>query len=162
METTFNRKPFRIYKLRAPHHKKVLKLIEIIHSYEAKYKELLEQIDALPREHEIHNDWGDIDAFIKQSRKQTIKRRMEQAILYDHHKEFNWDWPYYIGVVYKQFKDSDIFRSKHSIPKDLPKEYERFYTHIAKIKETYSKDFDELEDTVVEYGGMILSGNIMI
>ncbi len=162
METTFNRKPFRIYKLRAPHCKKVLKLKEIIHSYEAKYKELSEQIDALPREHEIHKDWGDIDAFIKQNRKQTIKRRMKQAILHDHHKEFKWDWPYYIRVVYKQFKDSDIFRSKHNIPKHLPKEYERIYMHIAEIRETYNKDFDELEDTLVEYGGRSFSGNIMI
>lgn len=162
METTFNGKPFRIYKLRAPHRKKVLKLRKIIHFYEAKYKELSEQIDALPREHEIHNGWGDIDAFIKQSRKHIIKTRFEQTILYDHHKEFKWDWPYYIGVVYKLFKDSDIFRLEHRIPKPLPKEHERIYLRIAKIKEAYAKDFNELKDTVVEYGGMNFSGNIMI
>ncbi len=162
METTFNGKPFRIYKLRAPHRKKVLKLKEIVQFYEAKYKELSNQIDALPREHEIHNDWGDIDAFIKQSRKQIIKTRFEQAILYDHHKEFRWEWPYYIGVVYKLFKDSDVFRSRHSIPKHFPKEHERIYIHINKIRATYRKDFDELEDTVVQYGGMSFSGNIMI
>ncbi len=161
METTFNGKPFRIYKRRAPHRKKILELKEIIHFYEAKYKEISEQIDALPKKHESYKGF-DFDGFIKQHQKDEIKRRFEQAILSDHQKEFKWDWPYYIGVVYKLFKDSDVFRSRHRIPKHLPKEYERIDMHINKIRETYSKDFDELEDTLVEYGGMSFSGNIMI
>jgi len=162
METTFNSKPFRIYKFRAPHSKKVLKLKEIVQFYEAKYKELSEQIDSLPRKHEIHQEWGDIDAFIKQTQKDLIKTRFQQAILYDHQKEFKWKWPYYFSVVDKLFKDSEVFRSSPKSQPDLPKEYERIYMHINKIRETYSKDFDELEDTVVEYGGMSFSGNIMI
>ena len=87
---------------------------------------------------------------------------MERAILYDYHKEFKWDWPYYVEVVYKLFEDSDIFRPKHNIPMSLPKEFKKTYRHIAKIKETYREDFDELKDTLVEYGGWSFSKNIMI
>jgi len=162
METTFNGKSFRIYKPRAPHKAKVLKLKEIVRLYEDRYKELSEQIDALPREHEIHHKWGDIDAFIKKSQKDLIKTRFQQAILYDHQKEFKWKWPYYFCVVDKLFKDSEIFRSSPKSQPDLPEEYKKISSHISKIKETYSKDFGELEDTVVEYGGMSFSGNIMI
>lgn len=81
---------------------------------------------------------------------------------HDHHKEYKWDWPYYIKVVYMPFEDSDIFRSKHNFPKSFPKEYKNIYIHIAKIKGTYREDFDELEDAVVEYGGISFSENIMI
>ena len=161
METTFNGKPFRIYKPRAPHKAKILKLKGIVRCYEDKYKELSEQIDALPREHEIRNDWGDIDAFIKQSQKDIIRTRFERAILYDHQKELKWDWPYYFGVVNRLFKDSEIFGSIPKFQTLLPKEYEKILSHISKIKEAYSKDFDELEDIVVEYGGVSFSGNIM-
>ncbi|MEA1945715.1 MAG: hypothetical protein U9N83_00265 [Thermodesulfobacteriota bacterium] len=83
-------------------------------------------------------------------------------ILYDHQKEFKWNWPYYSGVVYKLFKDSEIFGSSPKFQTHLPKEHEKILSHISKIKEVYSKDFDELEDIVVEYGGMSFSGTIMI
>ena len=65
METTFNGIPFRIYKPRAPHRAQVLKLEKIVHCYEREYKKISEQIDALPREHEIHPEFGDMDACIK-------------------------------------------------------------------------------------------------
>jgi len=106
--------------------------------------------------------WGEIDAFIKQSQKDLIKTRFQQAILYDHQKEFKWKWPYYFNFVDKLFKDLEIFRSSSKSQLGLTKEYERIYAHINKIRETYSKDFDEIEDTVIEYGGMSFSGSIMI
>ncbi|MCK4825405.1 hypothetical protein KA005_57185, partial [bacterium] len=162
METIFNGKPFRIYKPRAPHKAKVLKLERIVRFYEGKYKDLSEQIDALPRENENHNDWGDMDAFVKQSQKDIIRTRFEQAILYDHQKEFKWNWPYYSGVVYKLFNDSEIFGSSPKNRTHLSKEDEKILLHISKIKEKYGKDFDELDDIVVEYGGVSFSGNIMI
>ena len=162
METEFNGQPFRIYKPRAPHRKKILKLKEIIQFYEAKYKELSEQIDSLPRKHEIHHEWGDIDAFIKQSQKDLIKTRFQQAILYDHQKEFKWDWPKYYEAVHKLFKDSEVFRAKDRMTTSLPKEYKRINMHISEIKKKYSSDFDELEGTIVEYGGFIFKGTIMI
>ena len=162
METSFNGKSFRIYKPRAPHRAKVLKLKEIVRYYEDKYRELSEQIDALPREHRIHQDWGDIDAFIKQSQKDIIRTRFEQAILYDHQKEFKWNWPYYFGVVDKLFKDSEIFGSSAKFQPHLSEEYPKISSYILKIKEAYSKDFKELEDIVVEYGGMSFRGSIMI
>jgi hypothetical protein len=161
METTFNGQLFRIYKYRAPHQKKVLKLKEIVRFYEDKYKEFSEQIDALPIEYESYKGI-DIDGFIKQSQKDIIKTRFEQAILYDHQKEFKWDWSYYVKVVHKLFKNSEIFRSSDNVRTRRPKEYEKIYLHISKIKETYSKYFDELEDIAVEYGGMSFSGSIMI
>ena len=152
----------RIYKPRVPHRAKVLKLKEIIRCYEDKYKELSEQVDALPREHEIHHDWGDIDALIKQSQKDIIRIRFEQAILYDHQKEFKWNWPYYFGVVDKLFKDSEIFGSSPKFQPHIPEGFEKMLSHISNIKEAYCKDFEELEDIVVEYGGRVFSGNIMI
>ena len=161
METTFNGQPFRIYKLRTPHRKKVARLQEIIQFYEAKYKEVSEQIDLLPADYENHNGL-DIDSFIKQTQKDIIRMRFEQAILHDHYKEFKWDWSYYSWVVDKLFKNSEIFRLRQSIPTPVPTEYEQISMHISKIKETYSKDFDELEDTVAEYGRMRFSGSIII
>lgn len=161
METEFNGRPFRIYKPRAPHRKKVLKLKKIIDAYESKYKELSEQIDMLPKQHGSYKGL-DIDAFIKQSRKDIIKAQFEQAILYDHQKEFKWDWPKYLGVVHKLFKDSEVFSAKERMPTSLPKEYERINMHISEIKKKYSSDFNELEGTIAEYGGFIFNGTIMI
>ena len=62
METTFNGKHFRIYRPRAPHKAKVHKLEKIVRSYEDKYKEFSDQIDALPREHESFKGF-DLDGF---------------------------------------------------------------------------------------------------
>ena len=161
METEFNGLPFRIYKPRAPHRKKVLKLKKIIDAYESKYKEISEQIDMLPKQHGSYKGL-DIDTFIKQSRKDIIKAQFEQAILYDHQKEFKWDWPKYFGVVHKLFKDSEVFSAKERMPTSLPKEYERINMHISEIKKKYSSDFNELEGTIAEYGGFIFNGTIMI
>ncbi len=161
METTFNGQLFRIYRPRAPHHTKVLKLKEIIRYYEDKYKEFSEQIDALPREYESYKGL-DVDGFVKQSRKDIIKAQFERAILYDHQKEFKWDWPKYYEVVHKLFKDSEVFSAKERMTTSLPKEYKRINMHISEIKKKYSSDFDELEGTIAEYGGFIFNGTIMI
>jgi hypothetical protein len=161
METKFNGQLFRIYKHRAPHPTKILKLKEIVRFYEDKYNEFSKQIDELPREYENYKGL-DIDGFIKQSQKDIIKTRFEQAILYDHQKEFKWDWPYYVKVVHKLFKDSEIFRSRFNFQTHLPKEHEKINLHIFKIREKYSKDFDVLQGIVVEYGGMNFCGAIMI
>lgn len=160
METTFNGKPFRIYKPRAPHKSKVLKLEEIIHYYEDRYREISEQIDALPRVYESYNGF-DFDGYIKQTRKDIIKTQLEQAILFDHQKEIKWNRLYYVNVVNKLFKKSDVFGSSTNTQHHLPKEYEIVESHISKIKEAYSKDFDGLEDIVMEYGGLAFSGTIM-
>lgn len=161
METTFNEKPFRIYKLRTPNRNKVAKLQKLIKAYEDKYKEISEQIDILPKEQGIYNGL-DIYPFIKQSQKDIIKARMEQAILYDHHKEFKWDWSYYINVVHKLFNNSAIFRSRHDSSTSIHPEHKRINTFISKVKGKYSKEFEELGDTVAEYGGMSFSGSIVI
>jgi hypothetical protein len=161
METAFNGRSFRIYKYRAPHKNKVAKLQKIIQSYEVKYKEISEEIDALPRKYENLNNF-ELDSFIKQNQKDGIKRQCEQAILYGHQKEFKWEWPYYYKVVHKLFEDSKIFHSRQNITAPLSKEHERINMRISKIKEEYGKDFEALEDTVAEYGGMILDGTIMI
>jgi hypothetical protein len=161
METTFNGKPFRIYKPRAPHKAKILKLKGIVHYYEEKYKEFSEEIDELPRGHDSYKGF-DIDAFTKQIQKDTIRTQLEEAILHDHQKEFKWDWPYYFNVVNKLFRDSEIFGSRPKVQTSLPKEHEKILSRISKIKEVYSKDFDELEDVVVEYGKGFRSGNIML
>lgn len=93
MDTTFNGIPFRIYKPRAPHKAKVLKLKGIVRFYEEKYKELSDQIDALPREIDSYKGF-DLDGLTKQIRKYDIRAKFEQAILYDHQKGFKWDWSY--------------------------------------------------------------------
>lgn len=160
METTFNGKPLRIYKLRAPNRRTAAKLQKIIQTYEEKYKEISEQIDLLPRKYENHNGL-DIDAFVKQTQKDIIKTRFNQAILYDHSKEFKWDWPYYIWVVNKLCEKSEIFGSKYGRSKPISPEHEKIMLYISRIKERYSQDFKALEDTVAEYGGMIFNGNIV-
>lgn len=161
MDTTFNGKPFRIYKLRTPNHNKIAKLKKLINAYEVKYKEISEQIDKLPKEHGIHNGL-DVDEFIKQNHKDIVKTRIKQAILYDHYKEFKWDWHTYIRVVDKLFNNSEIFRTSYEGKIHLLKKYEKINKLISKIKNKYRRDFDELEDTVAEYGGFILNGNILI
>ncbi len=161
METTFNGKPFRIYKPRAPHKAKVLKLKKIIEDYESKYRAISKQVDMIPKEYGTYKGI-DIDTFIKQTRKDIIKSQFERAILYEHKKEFRWDWPKYYEVVQKLFKDSEVFRPKERMTTSLPKEYKRIDRHIFEIKKKYSSDFDELEGTKVEYGGFIFDGTIMI
>ena len=104
----------------------------------------------------------DIDSFIKQFRKDIVRAEFERAILYYHKKEFSWDWPIYYKVVDKLFKDSEVFRPKERITTSHPKEYERISRHISDIKKKYSNDFNELEGTIVEYGGFIFDGTIMI
>ncbi len=161
METTFNGKPFRIYKYRAPHKNKVAKLKKIIQSYEIRYRELSEEIDALPRKFGTFDNF-DLDSFIKQNQKDEIKRQCEQAILWGHQEEFKWEFPYYYKVVHKLFEDSEVFNSRQNITTPLSNEHEKMNMHISKIKEKHGKDFETLEDTVVEYAGMILDGTIMI
>ncbi|UCG66314.1 MAG: HNH endonuclease [Deltaproteobacteria bacterium] len=161
METTFNGKPFRIFKPRAPHKTKVIKLKQIIDAYESEYREISDQLDMLPKQYGIYKGL-DIDTFIKQSRKDIIKKQFEQAILYEHQKEFKWDWPKYYQVVQKLFEDSEVFRAKERMTTSLPKEYERINMHISEIKKKYSSDFAELKGTIAEYGGFIFNGTIMI
>lgn len=108
MNTTFNNIAFRIYKLRNPQKQQVDKIVEIVNSYENLYKEISEQIDQSPKMGRVF-DGFDFDDFTKQTQKNIIKTRMEQALFFDHSKQFKWDRSYYHWIIQKILDNSEIF-----------------------------------------------------
>ena len=107
-------------------------------------------------------DGLDFDDFTKQTQKNIIKTRMEQALFFDHSKQFKWDRSYYHWILQKILDNSEIFGKRQYFSDGLLESFEKINREIAKIKNRYEKDFKQLTDTVVNYGGGLFLGNIMI
>jgi len=161
MNTLFDGKSFRIYRLRKPQKRQLDKIINLVKQYEKIYNEVALQIDALPS---IGGQFNgvDIDLLFKNSRKNTLKPRIEQEMSFGFNQKLNWDWHYYQFVLEKVLADSPVFTRINDIPNNLPDNFKHMYQVIEAMKAKYRDDFQELRDTVVEYNGRHLMGNIVI
>lgn len=158
MNTIFDGKPFRIYKLRKPHQRQVKKIESKVRQYEKLYYGLAVEIDNRPQ---ISGEFDglDIDACIKQTQKDILRINMESELKYAFCENFNWDWSYCQWVLSQVLSESDIFGKNTGVPSNVP---EKFMRKVEKIKIKYKKEFDESENIVVDYNGIILLGNFLM
>lgn len=159
MNTTFDGKPFLIYRFRKPQQRQVAKISGMVRQYEELFRKLASQIDERPRTSDIFNGM-DVDAFIKKTEKDILKTQMEQELTYEFCHEFNWDWSYYQWVLDRVLAESPIFSRTTNIPTNFSERFKPVYEMIATIKAKYKEELKELEGTVVEYNGSIWSRNI--
>ena len=143
MNTTFNGKPFCIRRLRNPQQRQVNKIVEEVRTCEERCRELSAEIESRPRKAGVH-DGIDLDAAIKQVQKDEVKTRLEQYLSYEFCKEFDWDQPYYQWVLTSVLQESAVFRRAEREAADLPAELRAFNHKIARIKDEYRKEFEEL------------------
>jgi hypothetical protein len=161
MNTAFNGKPFRIFKLRSPQKSQLAKIEHKVRSYENFYNRESTKIDNLPKLYGTHKGL-DFDTIIKQTQKDLIKTRLEQDLMFDFCKKFNWDWGYYQKVLSEILARSSVFRASPSFENELPPQVKKIQEDVRGIREKYSKQFEEFKNVVVEYGGMMFNQNIMI
>ena len=160
MSSSFNGKVFRVYKLRAPQKRQVDKIASKVNQYEELCREKSAQIDSQPRIGGVY-DGIDIDAHIKQARKDILKTLLEQELRYGLFERFDWEWPYYQWVLQGVLKQSPVFQRPEQSTINLPPRLKALHERIAGIKAKYKEHFEELGDVVVEYDGMVLSGNLV-
>lgn len=158
MNTSFNGKPFRIRKLRAPQRRSVKKIENQVKEYEEIYYELSKRIDGQPRVGGVY-DGIDIDALVREPDRDRVKRRLEQDLYHRFCKEFTWDWVYYQWVLDGVLKHSSVFGK--SEPEIVAPEFRALEHKIGNIKARYSQQFAALGDVVVEYNGIVFQENIL-
>lgn len=161
MDTTFNGKPFCIRRLRNPQQRQVNKIVEEMRKCEELYRELSTEIESRPRIAGVY-DGIDIDASIKQVQKDGVKIRLEQYLSHEFYKDFSWDWPYYQWVLIRVFQESPVFRRAEPEAAYLPAELKPFYARVARIKDKYRKEFEEVGNVVVEHDGGVWLSNIAV
>lgn len=98
MNTSFNGKPFRVRKLRAPQQRQVDKIATRVKQYEDLYHDMSAEIDGHPRTGYVF-DGMDIDAIIRQTQKDRLKGRLERDLEYRFCDGFKWDHQYYRWVL---------------------------------------------------------------
>lgn len=147
MNTSFNDKPFRVYKLRKPWTKQIAKIENKIRELEREYYRLAAEIDNRPKTGKTFGGRS-VDVLLAETNKQNVKHQMQQWLSHEFYKNFNWDWWYYQYFLWRVLEKSPVFGDESSTITDEVSET------VAKIKAKY-KEFDELENIVVEYGGQI-------
>ncbi len=161
MNTSFNGKPFRIRKQKAPQQRQVEKIATRVNLYGNLYHEMSAEIDRLPRTGHVFKGM-DMDAIITQTRKDIAKMHLERDLRYGFSKEFKWDHLYYQWVLDGVLRESPVFRRDMSSPANLPVELRRMEEVVEDIKTKYQKEFQELGDVVAEYDGRIWLGNFSV
>ena len=162
MNTTIDGLPFSIHKLRKPRPKQIMKLKRLVKSYEDRYIETSRIIDESPKINKVI-DGIDIGEAFKKIHKDIIKTNMEQALIFEHSKDFKtWDWAYYQWVLEKVLDSSCVFRRQRSLPFPLPKEIKQMDAEAKRLRNKYKQYFEELEDVVVDYCGISMLGNIAL
>ena len=161
MNTSFNGKPFRIRKFRAPQQRQVEKIANRVNLYENLYHEMSVEIDRLPRTGYVFNGM-DMDPIITKNRKDDVKMRLERDLRYGFCEEFEWDNLYYQWVLDGVLRESSVFRSSTDSPIHLPMEFGKVEEMVADIKTKYQKEFQELGEVVAEYDGKIWLGNFLV
>jgi hypothetical protein len=161
MNTSFNGKPFRIRKLRAPQRRQVEKIVSRVRQYEKLYHEMSAKIDGLPRTGHVFNGM-DMDTIIAQTRKDMVKAHLKQNLRHGFSREFNWDPFYFEWVLDDVLRKSPVFRRDTSSPANLPMELRRMEEAVAAIKTKYQKEFQEMGNVVAEYAGGIWLGNFSV
>jgi hypothetical protein len=161
MNTTFDGKLFRIYRLRKPQQRQVDKIADKVHQYEELYRKLAAEIENRPR---VGGVFGglDVDVLIKETQKQSLKTQMEQELSHGFCHEFNWDWPYYQWVLSQVLKKSSVFGERKDVLVNEPESFKQMYEEVARIRTRYRKEFEEVGSTVVEYAGEIWLQNVQV
>jgi|GEM_PF-2556377 len=166
MNTVFDQKPFRIYKLKQPHPRQVEKLRNVVQMFEDRYIEAAKAIDLTPNTGRIIQGI-DLDAVLKQVNKDLVKSRMESMLMFEISKIFNkWSWLYYSWVLDKILSNSKIFgqhkKDVGTLSDNFDIEIKKIENYAAQIRKRYRQYFKSLEDVVVEFGGISMLDNIQI
>ncbi len=160
MKTTFDGRPFRIYKPRKPQQRQIDKIIATVKECERFYYSKAAEIDNQPRVYEGSFNGMDINESIKIHNKNTVKIRIEQYLRYEYCNEFRWPWTYYQLVLNQVLNKSLIFKQNRDKPVNHSTELRLFNEKIAAIKEKYKNEFEEVRGTVTEYNGNMWTGFI--
>jgi len=160
MNTEFSNKVFRIYQPRKPDKRRMAKVALWIKEAEKDYFDACTQINSLPK---VANEYNgvDLDKLIKDSRKEQIKYSFKHNLSNLVEKEFKWSWSYAQRVLDKEFERLQVFREEKRNKANFDNKEVEINKMIDGIKKKYRKIFDDLGDTVVDYGGISLVGNFM-
>ncbi len=162
MATTFDGKPFRIYRLRKPQQRQVNKIRGVVQECEELFKKKAEEIDKQPKKDGPPNSSIDFDKFIKETDKEILKTKIKEFLTYEFCHEFNWDWHYYVKVLNKVLAESPVFDHKPDLLTNHSERFKQANNTIATMKAKYQTELEDLEDLVVEYNGSFWSGNIQV
>lgn len=161
MHTIFNGIPFQIHKLRLPHKRQIDKIVKEVRKLEELYNEASQQIDQIPEKYGIHAGIN-YDNEIKQLQKLKIIQWLRREF----YKTFKLDWCQYRTFLDEILEKAVIFKSNSNAKINFQESPQRsmqiFNEKVIKIREKYKKEFDSLKNTVVEYGGLIFNGNMMV
>jgi len=152
MNTFFNGKPFQVRKLRKPWKKQVAKIEQIVKELEQLYYREAAKIDN--RSHTDDTFGGrNVGELMAETDKMIFKNQIKQWLSHEYYKNFKWDWCYYNWVLDKVLKKSTVFGDKYASSVNTN-------DAVTAIKEKYKRDFEELEDVIVEYNGIVWQKNI--
>ncbi len=158
METTFDGKPFRIYKPKKRHPRQIDKIAAKVKECEEFYHRMAVEIDNQPQVYEGDFNGMDMNEYVKITRRDTVKIRIEQYLLYEYCKEFQWPWTCYQQVLDQVLSESSIFNRNRGEPANYPAELRLVHEKVAAIKEKYKNEFEQVRGTVAEYNGITWIG----
>lgn len=165
MHTIFNGIPFRIYKPRSPHKSQIDKIVKEVRKLEDLYQETSQQIDQMPEKYGVH-DGINYDDEIKKAQKIILKSKITKWLSQEFYKNFKLDWSLYQTILEEIFEKSAILRSHCNMEINFPENIQRsmqiLNERVIKIGERHRKEFYSLKNTVVEYGGLIFNGNMIV
>ncbi len=165
MHTIFNGIPFHIHKLRSPHKSQIDKMVKEVRKFEELYNEASQQIDQIPEKYGVR-DGINYDDEIKNAQKMILKLKITQWLSHEFYKNFTLDWGLYQTILKEILEKSTIFRSNSSMeinfPEDIQRSIQISNERVIKIRERHKREFYSLKNTVVEYGGLIFNGNMMV
>ncbi len=158
MNTEFNGKSFFIHKPPTPHKRQIKEVDSLVKAGEKYFRNASKLIDKQTKTEGIVNGVN-IDELIKKNRKDKLKKDIEFKLRDIIKKQFKLDFYSSYFILDKALKKSNIFRRRKD---DFLNHANELSKTIDKIKKKYKKEFEELDGTVVNYNGMILSNNYSI
>jgi len=154
MNTTFDGKPFRIFRFRKPQQRQLDKIRSKVRQYEELFFQESARIDGLPRiSGEV--DGIEVDALVKGTRKEQTKRWLEKKLEYDLRRELNWDWRYLRWILDQVLAESHVFAQSRRVAAHQPEAFEQLDAIIGAAQAKYQEELEVLKGTVAEYNGLI-------
>jgi len=161
MNTEFNGKLFRVYKLRTPQERQLKKIDSLVKECEKYYHKASTQIDKQPQI-AIPFRGFDVDKQIKDLQKDRLKHELERKPMDALSQNFKWDWNYCWHVLDRMLEKSPVFRKEKKTTFNSSEQLIEISKKIERLKGKYKQEFDELQDIVIQYDGIILSENIAL
>jgi len=159
MHTNFDGQQLNVYKRPQPKKQDLQKITQWVQECEQYYREMSAQINRQPT---IPKAWGiDIDKQIKKLRKDNLKLNLERALVDKISKDLKWEYVNTTDVLRKVLSKSIIFRQENNTRMCTPEEL-ALRKRVSAVKKKYKKEFNALDDVIVEYGSMIMSGNMVL